>query len=107
MTNRYEALLILNVKGSDEGAKEIIERLEEAFRKDGAEIEQIQRMGKHQFTYAAGELDSGYYVNFVFKSEPGLIDKLKAKFRLDAEIYRQHYVRLPDKAPEKAAAEKE
>jgi small subunit ribosomal protein S6 len=104
MTNRYEALLILNVKGSDEGAKEIIEKLEGEFRKDGAAIEQIQRMGKHQFSYAAGELDNGYYVNFVFAAEPAAIDKLKAKLRLDADVYRQHYVRLPDRAPQKAAA---
>jgi small subunit ribosomal protein S6 len=105
MKNRYEALLILDTKGKEDGAKDIIERLEKAFTKEGAAIEQIQRLDKRQFSYAAGHLDHGYYVNFIFKAEPTVIDALKNKFRLDEEVYRQHYLRLKSKpAPAVAAA---
>jgi len=66
MTNRYEALLVLNTQGKDDTLKEVVDRLESEFEKEGAKIEQVQKMDKRQFSYAAGELDAGYYVNFVF-----------------------------------------
>jgi small subunit ribosomal protein S6 len=103
MKNRYEGLLVLNVKGNEDGAKEVIDRLEGEFKKEGAQVEQVQKMDRRQFTYVAGPLDSGYYVNFIFSAEPTAIDKLRAKFQLDEDIYRQHYQRLRAKKAEKAA----
>src|SRR5438309_1115974 len=57
---------------------------------------------------APRELDAGYYVNFVFNADPQLIAKLRAKFKLDSEVYRQHFQRLKpksEKTPKKVAAE--
>lgn len=103
MKNRYEGLLVLNVKGNEEGAKEVIERLEGEFKKEGAKVEQVQKMDRRQFTYVAGPLDSGYYVNFIFKAESKAIDKLRARFSLDEDVYRQHYQKLRAQKAEKAA----
>src|SRR6059036_1556047 len=97
MKNRYEALLVLNSQGKEDTIKEIIDRLESDFQKEGAQIEQVQKMDKRQFSYVAGPLDSGYYVNFVFFPDPREIAKLQAKFKLDPEVYRQNYERLPEK----------
>jgi small subunit ribosomal protein S6 len=94
MINRYEALLVLNTQGKDETVKEIVERLESEFEKEGAKIEQVQKMDKRQFSYVAGELDGGHYVNFVFNADPQLVAKLRAKFKLDQQVYRQHFQRL-------------
>jgi small subunit ribosomal protein S6 len=104
MKNRYEALLILNVKGKEESAKDVIERLEKTFTAEGAKIEQVQRLEKRQFTYNAGALDSGYYVNFVFEGSPEIIEKLKTRFHLDEDVYRQHYLRLKSRAAVPATA---
>ncbi len=97
MSNRYEAFLILRAQGSEDSTKEIIERLTGEFTAEGAKVEQVQRMDKRQFAYAAGDLSSGYYVNFIFEADPTIIDKLLAKFRLDEDVYRQHYQRLRTK----------
>src|SRR5438067_5904384 len=97
MKNRYEALLVLNSQGKEDTIKEIIDRLESDFQKEGAQIEQVQKMDKRQFSYVAGALDAGYYVNFVFNADPALVAKLRAKFKLDPEVYRQSYERLPEK----------
>ncbi len=97
MKNRYEALLVLNTQGKEDTVKEIVDRLESELQKEGAEIEQVQKMDKRQFSYVAGELDAGYYVNFVFHADPQLIAKLRSKFKLDPEIYRQHFQRLRPK----------
>ncbi len=110
MMNRYEALLVLNTQGRDDTVKDVVDRLESEFEKEGAKIEQVQKMDKRQFAYAAGKLDAGHFVNFVFSADPQLITKLRAKFKLDGEVYRQHYQRLKPKTekPErkKVAAEK-
>ncbi len=107
MKNRYEALLVLNTQGREDTVKDVVDRLESEFTKEGAEIEQVQKMDKRQFSYVAGELDSGHYVNFVFHADPQLITKLRSKFKLDPEVYRQHYQRLRAKVerPPKKLAE--
>ncbi|MEK0449867.1 MAG: ribosomal protein [Verrucomicrobiota bacterium] len=95
---RYEGLLILNVKGKEDGAQKIIDRIEKDFKAEGCEVESVQKMDTRHFSYVAGDLDSGFYVNFVFKAAPASLDKLKAKFKLDGDVYRQQYGRLAAKA---------
>ena len=97
MKNRYEALLILNSQGKEESVHDIVDRLESEFKKEGAEIEQVQKMEKRSFAYSPRHLDSAYYVNFVFEAEPSLITKLRGKFKLDPIVFLQHYQRLPVK----------
>ena len=106
MKNRYEALLVLNSQGKEDSVHDIVDRLESEFQKEGAEIEQVQKMDKRQFSYAAGSLDAGFFVNFVFKADPQLITKLRSKFKLDPEVYRQHYQRLAEKTAPKEKSEK-
>ena len=107
MKNRYEALFVLNTQGREETVKDVVDRLESEFQKEGAEIEQVQKMDKRQFSYVAGELDAGHFVNFVFHADPQLITKLRAKFKLDPEVYRQHYQKLrPKKETKERAAKK-
>jgi small subunit ribosomal protein S6 len=106
MKNRYEALLVLDTQGRDDTVKDVVERLEAEFQKEGAEIEQVQKMDRRPFSYVAGKLDAGFYVNFVFHADPQLINKLRSKFKLDPEVYRQSYQRLRPKverAPKKLA----
>jgi ribosomal protein S6 len=71
--------------------------------KEGARVEQVQKMDKRQFSYQACALDAAYYVNFVFRAEPDLITKLRGKFKLDPEVYLQNYVRLPERKEQKEA----
>lgn len=109
MKHRYEALLVLNTQGKEDTVKEIIDRLESEFQQEGAQIEQVQKMDKRPFSYMAGPLNAGYYVNFVFNAEPQSIAKLRTKFKLDPEIYRQNYQRLEEKkekSPKKVAKTK-
>jgi ribosomal protein S6 len=109
MNRYYEALLVLNTEAKEENVKEMIERLESEFQKEGARVEQVQKMDKRQFSYAAGSLDAGYYVNFILNADPGSITRLRSKFRLDPDVYRQHYQRLDEKkekAPKKVAKAK-
>ena len=90
MKNRYEALLVLNTQGREDSVKEIVDRLESEFQKEGAEIEQVQKMDKRPvFLRGRASWTPGIYVNFVFHADPQLITKLRSKFKLDPEVYRQ------------------
>src|ERR1044071_8062226 len=106
MNRRYEALMVLNTEAKEENVKEMIERLESEFEKEGAKVEQVQKMDKRHFSYMAGSLDSGYFVNFILKTDPRSIVRLRTKFKLDPDVYRQHYQRLGENK-EKAAPKKE
>jgi small subunit ribosomal protein S6 len=108
MNRRYEALLVLNSQGKEETIREIIDRLESDFQKEGAQIEQVQKMDKRHFSYVAGSIDAGYYVNFIFDADPGVITRLRTKFKLDPEVYRQSYQRVVGKKekPKKVAKSK-
>ena len=103
MKNRYEGLLVLDTQGKEDTVKEVIERLEKDFEKEGADIEQVQKMEKREFSYSAGPLSSGYYVNFIFNAEPTVLEKLRAKFKLDPEVYRQNFQKLRAKRVAKVA----
>jgi small subunit ribosomal protein S6 len=106
MKKRYEALLVLNNQGTEDRVKEIVDRLESEFEKEGVQIEQVQKMDRRPFSYVAGPLDAGYYVNFVFAADPQLITKLRSKFKLDPEVYRQHYQALPQRSVKDEASPK-
>ena len=101
--------MALDTRGQEDSVKEILERLESEFAHEGAEVEQVQKMDKRHFSYQAGALDAGYYVNFILNTDPRSIVRLRTKFRLDPDVYRQHYQRLEqneEKAPKKVAKSK-
>lgn len=101
MTNRYEALLALDLRGKEDGAKETIERLEKEFANEGAKVEQVQRLEKRPFSYEHAHLNAAYFVNFIFEGASTLPLKLRQKLQLDPAVTLQHYQKL---AAKKAAA---
>ena len=101
MKNRYEALLVLDTQGRDDTVKDIVDRLEAEFQKEGAEIEQVQKMDRRQFSYVAGNLDAGYYVNFVFHADPQLITQTALEVQTRSGSLSPA---LPASSPEERAA---
>jgi ribosomal protein S6 len=101
MKNRYEYLIALDTRGKEDSAKDMIERLEKDFVAEGASVEQAQRLERRELSYPHDHMKQAYFVNFVFTAEPPVLEKLRAKFKLDAEIALAQLIRLPEK---KAAA---
>jgi small subunit ribosomal protein S6 len=99
MKHRYECLLAVDTRGQEDSVKEIVERLEADFAKEGATVEQVQKMDKRPLAYSPRHIDSAYYVNFIFEADPTLITKLRGKFKLDPIVFLQHYQRLPLRVP--------
>ncbi|HEY8900739.1 MAG TPA: 30S ribosomal protein S6 [Chthoniobacterales bacterium] len=95
MKKRYEALLVLNTRGKEDSAKDIIERLEKDFAAEGVTVEQVQRLERREFAYEHNHQKSGYYVNFIIETDPVTLEKLRGKFKLDADVTLQNYLVLP------------
>ena|SRR5438105_303342 len=95
MKKRYECLLAIDTRGQEDSVKEIIERLESEITKEGATVEQVQKMDKRALAYSPRHIDSAYYVNFIFEADSLLITKLRNKFKLDSIVFLQHYQQLP------------
>jgi small subunit ribosomal protein S6 len=97
MKKRYEVLLALSTRGKEESVKEIIDRLEKTFTGEGVSVEQVQRFEKRELAYPLKHLNSAYFVNVIFEAEPRLIEKLRAKLKLDDDVALQNYLKLPPK----------
>lgn len=93
-TRRYEVLLVLNTKGKEESANDMIESIEKQIKAAKVDIEQVQRLEKRHFAYASRKQTSGFYVNFIVQATPDQIDGLRSKWKLDPSIHLQHYEKL-------------
>jgi small subunit ribosomal protein S6 len=93
MKNRYEILLALNAAGKEETNKDIIERLEKALAAEGAQVEQVQRLERREFSYPHNKLKGAYFVNYIVVAEPAAIAKIRVKLTLDEEVVLQNYLR--------------
>ena len=91
---RYEVLLVLNTKGKDESANDMIEAIEKQIKAEKVEVEQIQRLEKRTFAYPSRKQTAGFYVNYLVHAEPAQIDALQAKWKLDSTVHLQHYQKL-------------
>jgi len=91
---RYEILLVLNTKGKEESANDLIDSIEKQIKAAKVEVEQIQRLEKRTFSYPSKKRTAGYYVNYIVHAAPEQIDSLQAKWKLDPVIHLQHYQKL-------------
>ncbi|MBL9138558.1 MAG: 30S ribosomal protein S6 [Verrucomicrobiales bacterium] len=86
---RYEGLFILNTAGKEEGVKDVIDHISADITAAGGKVDTVQKMDKRQFARTASrKFQSGFYVNFIFESEPTVLTGLRSKFRLNEDIFR-------------------
>lgn len=93
MSRKYEAMIVLDMKGKEDSVETLVSQLSREFEQGGAKLEQVDNLGKRKFPYAPRHVESGYFVNFYFESEPSAVDALKAKLKLNNNIYMQYYQR--------------
>ncbi|MDZ4814750.1 MAG: 30S ribosomal protein S6 [Verrucomicrobiota bacterium] len=92
---RYEALIIINTQGKEEGIQDQIDRVKGDMQKLGIKVSSVQKLDKRQFAYASNGLTSGTYVNYIFEAEPELAHKLQTRFLDDVDVYRIQVTNSP------------
>lgn len=86
---RYEGLFILNTAGKEEGVKDLIDHISADITAAGGKVETVQKMDKRPFARVPRRgQQSGFYVNFIFESEPDTLTSLRGKFRLNEDVLR-------------------
>ena len=92
-TRKYQAVVVLNLQGKDEGVDAMIKSIADEIEQEGAKLEQIDRIGKKDFPYNPRKVASGYYVNYHFESDPSVVEKVRNRLSLNGDIYMQHLQR--------------
>ena len=88
---RYEGLFILNTSGKEDGAKEVTDKVTAELTAAGCKIETTQKMDKKAFARVADKRwSSGFYVNFIFAADPGVVSQLQHRFALNPDVFRIH-----------------
>ncbi|MEO0415567.1 MAG: 30S ribosomal protein S6 [Verrucomicrobiota bacterium] len=94
MKRKYEGVIVLNMQGQEEGIEESVNVVTKEFEGKGATLEQIERLGRKEFTYPNhAKQTHGYYVQYHFEAEPELLNDLETSLKLNDSVMLQHYRR--------------
>ena len=94
MKRKYEAMIVLDMKGKEETVEQLIAGISRDFEKSGAKLEQIDHLGKRQFPFSPRHVTSGYFVNFQIEADNTALDSMRARLKLNENVYQQYYQRI-------------
>lgn len=100
---RYEGLFILDTAGKEDTIKDTIDKISAEITSLGGKVETVQKMDKRSFARVADKKNNaGFYVNIIFEGQPALLDQLKHRYAMNAEVFRVLFTNAP--VPKPAAA---
>ena len=91
MKRNYESVIVLDTTGREADVDQLVQEVGREIEGEGATLEEIKQLGRKDFAYNARKLASGHYVNYLFKAEPTVIDKVKTRLNLNSAVHLQHY----------------
>jgi ribosomal protein S6 len=99
---RYEGLFILNLAGREEGIKDALDKISAEIESAGGKVETVQKMDKKNFARVADKKhNTGFYANVIFTGPSAIVAQLRAKFALNAEVFRVLFTLSPEPKPAK------
>ncbi len=97
---RYEGLFIIETAGKEEGIKDTIDKISAEITAAGGRVETVQKMDKRNFVRVADKKhNAGFYVNFIFESEPPVLEQLRHRFAMNDEVFRVMFTQAPAPKP--------
>lgn len=94
MKRNYEGVIVLNTKGKDESVGTMVSTVNKELEGFGAELNEVEQLGRKEFVHNARHLEGGFYVNYKFSAEPSAISEIRAKLKLNGDVFLQHYQRV-------------
>jgi small subunit ribosomal protein S6 len=88
----YEAMIVLDTKGKEETIDSLVGGIRAEIERCGGKVEKTDNLGKRQFPFSPRHVESGWFVNFFFKSEPKSLDSMRARLSLNDNVYQQYYL---------------
>ena len=97
---RYEGLFILNLAGREEGVKDALDKISAEIETAGGKVETVQKMEKKSYSRVADKKHSaGFYVNVIFEGQPSILEQLRHRFAMNAEVFRVMFTNSPPAKP--------
>ncbi|MCG3778989.1 MAG: 30S ribosomal protein S6 [Nitrospira sp.] len=86
---RYEALVILDLTGKPDGAKESSDAIEAMITAAGGKVDSVQKMDRKPFARVTNpQRQAGYYMNIAFDLKSSALSKLQKEVTARADVYR-------------------
>lgn len=102
LSEKYEALVVLNTKGGEDEVKSLVEKITNRIAKH-ATVDKVDEWGKRRLAYPINYETEGYYVLWDFTAEPTFPAELDRVLKITDGILRSL---ITLKLPEAPAAEK-
>ena len=100
MLRKYNALFILPATLSDEDVEKAMQNVTEAIARLNGTASNVHVLGKHTFARPLKSHETGHYAKMQIDIEPGNIDALLAKLKLNEDVFRVQVLRdEEDSAP--------
>lgn len=93
MKRKYEAMIVLDMKGKEETVEQLVSGIGRDMESSGAKLEQIDKIGKRKFPFNPRHVESGYFVNFQIEADGAALDSVRGKLKLNENVYQQYYQR--------------
>lgn len=92
----YQGLFIYLLDLNDEAVAKAIDRVRNEIGKLGGRIVREEPLGRMGFARRMRKKDAGQYFRIAFELDPAGIVRLKARFKLDEEIFRVQIVNVDE-----------
>lgn len=95
--NIYENVVIINPSLNEDDLKSVVEKISEQITKAGGEILKVEQWGKRKLAYELNKQKIGYYIMFLFKSNPSFIRELEYYYKVFDPIIKYMVIKLTNK----------
>jgi len=99
----YELTVIYNSSLDENTLQSEIDKIQTRITGSGGKIIKLDRWGVKRLAYEIAGQNQGYYVFFLFESEPGLSAELERNMRINENVVRFLTILSPGEAPAPAA----
>jgi small subunit ribosomal protein S6 len=92
----YEITYIVRPSLEEAEVEERVNTIAEQLKGNGAEVGEIEKMGKRRLAYEIADVREGYYVVMRFKGEPAAAKELDRQMRLNDDVIRHLLIKLDE-----------
>ncbi len=104
---KYEVLVIIDPRPTDEEAAALLTQLGENFKALGAEVDKIDNWGKRRLAYEIRKQREGTYAVFEVNAEPSAVKEFERQLRLNENVLRFLSTRTPVRRKARSARTQE
>ena len=94
--NKYEAMIIFPESLKEESLDAALDKVVAEIEKIDGKVEAKTRLGRRAFARPMDKQTSGQYMVVTFRLDGGKLAALQARLKLNDEVFRAQFVRVPE-----------